>query len=185
MFRAMLYGSYKKPRELIWVLGMLLYFCLMAEAFFGYLLPWGNMSYWAGQVIVNLFGYIPFVGETLTEWIRGDYFISDITLNRFFAFHVIFLPLAIIGLVAAHILALHHVGSNNPDGIEIKKNIDETGKPVDGVAFHPFHTSKDLVGITVFLIIYFAAVFFAPEMGGYFLEAVSYTHLTLPTTPYV
>ena len=170
MFRAMLYGSYKKPRELIWVLGMLLYFCLMAEAFFGYLLPWGNMSYWAGQVIVNLFGYIPFIGESLTEWIRGDYFISDITLNRFFAFHVIFLPLAILGLVAAHILALHHVGSNNPDGVEIKKHLDEAGKPVDGVAFHPFHTSKDLVGITVFLIIYFAAVFFAPEMGGYFLE---------------
>ena len=170
MLRGMLYGSYKKPRELIWIVGMLLYFCLMAEAFFGYLLPWGNMSYWAGQVIVNLFSYIPVIGETLTEWIRGDYFMSDITLNRFFAFHVIFLPLAILGLVVAHILALHHVGSNNPDGIEIKDYKDESGKPIDGVAFHPFHTSKDLVAIIVFLILYFAAVFYAPEMGGLFLE---------------
>lgn len=170
MFRGMLYGSYKKPRELIWIVGMLLYFCLMAEAFFGYLLPWGNMSYWAGQVIVNLFSYIPVIGETLSEWIRGDYFMSDITLNRFFAFHVIFLPLAILALVVAHILALHHVGSNNPDGIEIKDYKDESGKPIDGVAFHPFHTSKDLVAIIVFLILYFAAVFYAPEMGGLFLE---------------
>ena len=170
MFRGMLYGSYKKPRELIWIIGMLLYFCLMAEDFFGYLLPWGNMSYWAGQVIVNLFSYIPVIGETLTEWIRGDYFISDITLNRFFAFHVIFLPLAILALVFAHILALHHVGSNNPDGIEIKDYKDESGKPIDGVAFHPFHTSKDLVAIIIFLILYFAAVFYAPEMGGLFLE---------------
>jgi len=170
MFRGMLYGSYKKPRELIWIVGMLLYFCLMAEAFFGYLLPWGNMSYWAGQVIVNLFSYIPVIGETLTEWIRGDYFMSDITLNRFFAFHVILLPLAILALVVAHILALHHVGSNNPDGIEIKDYKDESGKPIDGVAFHPFHTSKDLVAIIVFLILYFAAVFYAPEMGGLFLE---------------
>lgn len=170
MFRGMLYGSYKKPRELIWIVGMLLYFCLMAEAFFGYLLPWGNMSYWAGQVIVNLFSYIPVIGETLTEWVRGDYFMSDITLNRFFAFHVILLPLAILALVVAHILALHHVGSNNPDGIEIKNYKDESGKPIDGVAFHPFHTSKDLVAIIVFLILYFAAVFYAPEMGGLFLE---------------
>ena len=170
MLRGMLYGSYKKPRELIWIVGMLLYFCLMAEAFFGYLLPWGNMSYWAGQVIVNLFSYIPVIGETLTEWIRGDYFMSDITLNRFFAFHVILLPLAILALVVAHILALHHVGSNNPDGIEIKDYKDESGKPIDGVAFHPFHTSKDLVAIIVFLILYFAAVFYAPEMGGLFLE---------------
>ena len=170
MFRAMLYGSYKKPRELVWIVGMLIYFCLMAEAFFGYLLPWGNMSYWAAQVIVNLFGAIPYVGETLTEWIRGDYYISDITLNRFFAFHVIAIPLGIIALVFAHILALHHVGSNNPDGIEIKNYKNGQGKPIDGVAFHPYHTSKDLVWITVFLILFFAAVFFAPEMGGYFLE---------------
>ena len=170
MFRAMLYGSYKKPRELIWIIGMLIYFCLMAEAFFGYLLPWGNMSYWAAGVIVNLFTAIPIIGENLAEWIRGDYYISDITLNRFFAFHVIALPIALIALVVAHILALHHVGSNNPDGIEIKDYKDEEGKPVDGVAFHPYHTSKDLVGITIFLIFYCVAVFFAPEMGGLFLE---------------
>ena len=183
MFRAMLYGSYKKPRELVWIVGMLIYFCLMAEAFFGYLLPWGNMSYWAAQVIVNLFGAIPYVGETLTEWIRGDYYISDITLNRFFAFHVIAIPLGIIALVFAHILALHHVGSNNPDGIEIKNYKDEQGKPIDGVAFHPYHTSKDLVWITVFLILFFAAVFFAPEMGGYFLEVDNFEPANPLQTP--
>ena len=160
MFRAMLYGSYKKPRELIWIIGMLIYFCLMAEAFFGYLLPWGNMSYWAAGVIVNLFTAIPVIGETLAEWIRGDYYISDITLNRFFAFHVIAIPIALIALVVAHILALHHVGSNNPDGIEIKDYKDEEGKPVDGVAFHPYHTSKDLVGTTVNFQIPIVALFF-------------------------
>ena len=170
MFRGMLYGSYKQPRELIWLIGMMLYFCLMAEAFFGYILPWGNMSYWAAQVIVNLFGLIPYIGDTLVEWIRGDYYISDITLNRFFALHVIAMPLAILGLVFVHIVALHHIGSNNPDGIEIKNHKDEQGKPIDGVAFHPFHTSKDLVGIIIFLMLYFGAVFFAPEMGGLFLE---------------
>ena len=183
MFRAMLYGSYKKPRELVWIVGMLIYFCLMAEAFFGYLLPWGNMSYWAAQVIVNLFGAIPYVGETLTEWVRGDYYISDITLNRFFAFHVIAIPLGIIALVFAHILALHHVGSNNPDGIEIKNYKNEQGKPIDGVAFHPYHTSKDLVWITVFLILFFAAVFFAPEMGGYFLEVDNFEPANALQTP--
>ena len=183
MFRAMLYGSYKKPRELVWIIGMLIYFCLMAEAFFGYLLPWGNMSYWAAQVIVNLFGAIPYVGETLTEWIRGDYYISDITLNRFFAFHVIAIPLGIIALVFAHILALHHVGSNNPDGIEIKNYKDEQGKPIDGVAFHPYHTSKDLVWVTIFLILFFAAVFFAPEMGGYFLEVDNFEPANPLQTP--
>ena len=183
MFRAMLYGSYKKPRELIWIIGMLIYFCLMAEAFFGYLLPWGNMSYWAAGVIVNLFTAIPVIGETLAEWIRGDYYISDITLNRFFAFHVIALPIALIALVVAHILALHHVGSNNPDGIEIKDYKDEEGKPVDGVAFHPYHTSKDLVGITIFLIFYCAAVFFAPEMGGLFLEVDNFEPANSLQTP--
>jgi len=183
MFRAMLYGSYKKPRELIWIIGMLIYFCLMAEAFFGYLLPWGNMSYWAAGVIVNLFTAIPIIGETLAEWIRGDYYISDITLNRFFAFHVIALPIALIALVVAHILALHHVGSNNPDGIEIKDYKDEEGKPVDGVAFHPYHTSKDLVGITIFLIFYCVAVFFAPEMGGLFLEVDNFEPANPLQTP--
>ncbi|MGE0482777.1 MAG: cytochrome bc complex cytochrome b subunit [Gammaproteobacteria bacterium] len=170
MFRGMLYGSFKKPRELIWILGMFIYLALMAEAFFGYLLPWGQMSYWGAQVITSLFGAIPFVGETLLEWIRGDYVVSDITLNRFFSFHVIALPFAIAGLVVLHIIALHEVGSNNPDGVEIKKNKDAEGVPLDGIPFHPYYTVKDSVGVVVFLMLFSAVVFFAPEMGGYFLE---------------
>ena len=183
MFRAMLYGSYKKPRELIWLIGMLIFFVLMAEGFAGYLLPWGQMSYWGAQVIISLFGAIPVVGDALVEFIRGDYSISDITLNRFFALHVILLPLALIGLIFVHIVALHEVGSNNPDGIEIKKNKDASGKPVDGVAFHPYHTSKDLVGIIVFLMIFSAVVFFAPEMGGYFLEHANFEPANMTATP--
>ncbi len=183
MFRAMLYGSYKKPRELIWIIGMLIFFVLMAEAFAGYLLPWGQMSYWGAQVIISLFGAIPWVGDALVEIIRGDYSISDITLNRFFALHVILLPLALIGLVFVHIVALHEVGSNNPDGIEIKKNKDENGKPLDGVAFHPYHTSKDLVAIIIFLMIFSAVVFFAPEMGGYFLEHANFEPANMRATP--
>jgi len=171
MFRALLYGSFRKPRELIWIIGMLIYLTLMAEAFFGYLLPWGQMSYWGAQVIVNLFSAIPLIGEDLSLWIRGDYVVSDATLNRFFAFHVIALPLVLIGLVVAHILALHEVGSNNPDGIEIKDNVDpETGIPRDGIAFHPYYTVKDIVGVIVFLAIFSTIMFFVPEMGGYFLE---------------
>jgi ubiquinol-cytochrome c reductase cytochrome b subunit len=170
MFRAMLYGSYKTPRELIWIFGVLIYFCLMGEAFFGYLLPWGQMSYWGAQVIVNLFGTVPFIGPDLAVWIRGDYVVSDATLNRFFALHVIALPLALLGLVVVHLLALHDVGSNNPDGIEIKKLKDANGKPLDGIAFHPYYTVKDIVGVVVFLAIFCAVLFFAPEMGGYFLE---------------
>ena len=183
MFRAMLYGSYKKPREMIWIIGMLIFLLLMAEAFAGYLLPWGQMSYWGAQVIISLFGAIPVVGDALVEFIRGDYSISDITLNRFFALHVILLPLALIGLIFVHIVALHEVGSNNPDGIEIKKNKDADGKPVDGVAFHPYHTSKDLVGIIVFLMIFSAVVFFAPEMGGYFLEHANFEPANMTATP--
>ena len=183
MFRAMLYGSYKKPRELIWLIGMLIFFVLMAEGFAGYLLPWGQMSYWGAQVIISLFGAIPFVGEALVEIIRGDYSISDITLNRFFALHVIFLPLTLIGLVFVHIVALHEVGSNNPDGIEIKKNKDADGKPLDGVAFHPYHTTKDLVGIIVFLMLFSAVVFFAPDMGGYFLEHANFEPANMTATP--
>jgi len=183
MFRAMLYGSYKKPRELIWLIGMLIFFVLMAEAFAGYLLPWGQMSYWGAQVIISLFGAIPWVGESLVEIIRGDYSISDITLNRFFALHVILLPLALIGLVFVHIVALHHVGSTNPDGIEIKENKGPDGVPVDGIAFHPYHTSKDLVVIIVFLMIFSAVVFFAPEMGGYFLEHANFEPANLTATP--
>ncbi len=183
MFRAMLYGSYKKPRELIWLIGMAIFFVLMAEAFFGYLLPWGQMSYWGAQVIVSLFGAIPGIGETLVEWIRGDYSISDITLNRFFALHVIALPLVLVMLVVLHILALHHVGSNNPDGIEIKEKKDANGVPLDGVAFHPYHTSKDLVAIIVFLALFSAVVFFAPEMGGYFLEHANFDPADPLVTP--
>ena len=183
MFRALLYGSYKKPRELLWILGMFLYLSLMAEAFFGYLLPWGQMSYWGAQVIISLFGAVPFVGETLSTWIRGDYVVSDVTLNRFFALHVIALPLAIAGLVVLHILALHEVGSNNPDGIEIKENKDADGKPVDGIPFHPYYTSKDFTGIIFFLIIFSTVVFFAPEMGGYFLEHNNFVPANPMATP--
>jgi len=171
MFRALLYGSYRKPRELLWLFGVFIYLCLMAEAFFGYLLPWGQMSYWGAQVIVNLFGAIPLIGDDLAVWIRGDYVVSDATLNRFFAFHVIAIPLVLLALVVVHLIALHEVGSNNPDGIEIKKRLDpNTGHPVDGVPFHPYYTVKDLVGVVVFLGVFSVIVFFAPEVGGYFLE---------------
>ena len=183
MFRAMLYGSYKKPRELIWLIGMLIFFVLFAEAFAGYLLPWGQMSYWGAQVIISLFGAIPVVGDALVEWIRGDYAISDITLNRFFAFHVILLPLLFVALVFIHIVALHHVGSNNPDGIEIKEHKGPDGVPLDGVAFHPYHTTKDLVGIIVFLMLFSAVVFFAPDMGGYFLEHANFEPANTMATP--
>jgi ubiquinol-cytochrome c reductase cytochrome b subunit len=183
MFRAMLYGSYKKPRELIWIIGMLIFFVLMAEAFAGYLLPWGQMSYWGAQVIISLFGAIPGIGDAIVEFIRGDYSISDITLNRFFALHVILLPLLLVGLIFVHIVALHHVGSNNPDGIEIKENKGPDGVPVDGVAFHPYHTSKDLVAIIIFLMVFSGVVFFAPEMGGYFLEHANFEPANVRATP--
>jgi ubiquinol-cytochrome c reductase cytochrome b subunit len=183
MFRAMLYGSYKKPRELIWIIGMLIFFALMAEAFAGYLLPWGQMSYWGAQVIISLFGAIPVIGDTLVEYIRGDYSISDITLNRFFALHVIALPMALIGLVFVHIVALHEVGSNNPDGVEIKDHKGPDGIPLDGVAFHPYHTSKDLVALIVFLMFFCGVVFFAPEMRGYFLEYANFDPADIRVTP--
>ena len=183
MFRAMLYGSYKKPRELLWIIGMLIFLVLMAEAFAGYLLPWGQMSYWGAQVIISLFGAIPFIGDGLVEYIKGDYSISDITLNRFFALHVVLLPLALIGLVFVHIVALHHVGSSNPDGIEIKDYKGPDGVPVDGVAFHPYHTSKDLVAIIIFLMIFTGVVFFAPDMGGYFLEHANFEPANTMVTP--
>jgi len=170
MFRGLIYGSYRKPRELLWLFGVMIYLCLMAEAFFGYLLPWGQMSYWGAQVIVNLFGAVPFIGEDLAVWIRGDYVVSDATLNRFFAFHVIAIPLVLLALVAIHLVALHEVGSNNPDGIEIKGRKDARGHPLDGIPMHPYYTVKDLVGVVVFLAVFSFIVFFAPEMGGYFLE---------------
>jgi ubiquinol-cytochrome c reductase cytochrome b subunit len=171
MFRGLIYGSYRKPRELVWVFGCAIFLCLMAEAFMGYLLPWGQMSYWGAQVIVNLFAAIPFVGPDLALLIRGDYVVSDATLNRFFSFHVIAVPLVLLGLVVAHIIALHEVGSNNPDGVEIKAKKDpKTGLPLDGIPFHPYYTVHDLFGVGVFLMIFCAIVFFGPELGGYFLE---------------
>ena len=183
MFRGLMYGSYKKPRELIWIFGMTIYLALMAEAFMGYLLPWGQMSYWGAQVIVNLFGAIPYIGEDLSLWIRGDYLISGITLNRFFALHVVALPIVILALVVLHILALHTVGSNNPDGIEIKKNKDENGIPKDGIPFHPFYSVHDLVGIVVFLFVFCGVVFFFPEMGGYFIEKPNFEPANPLKTP--
>ena len=170
MFRGLLYGSYRKPRELVWVFGCAIFLCLMAEAFMGYLLPWGQMSYWGAQVIVNLFSAIPYIGPDLALLIRGDYVVGDATLNRFFSFHVIAVPLVLLGLVVAHIIALHEVGSNNPDGVEIKANKDASGKPVDGIPFHPYYTVHDILGVAVFLMVFSAIVFFAPEFGGYFLE---------------
>ncbi|MCQ9618114.1 cytochrome bc complex cytochrome b subunit [Paenalcaligenes niemegkensis] len=171
MVRGLFYGSYRKPRELVWIFGVAIFLCLMAEAFLGYLLPWGQMSYWGAQVIVNLFAAIPFIGPELAIWIRGDYVVSDATLNRFFAFHVIAIPLVLIGLVAAHIIALHEVGSNNPDGVEIKDGPkDAKGIPLDGIPFHPYYSVHDIVGVAGFLIVFAAILFFAPEMGGYFLE---------------
>jgi len=171
MFRGLMYGSYRKPRELVWIFGCMIFLCLMAEAFFGYLLPWGQMSYWGAQVIVNLFSAIPLIGPDLSVWIRGDFVVGDATLNRFFSFHVIAIPLVLLGLVAAHIMALHEVGSNNPDGVEIKDKKDASGKPLDGIPFHPYYTVHDLVGVVGFLFLFSVVVFFAPEMGGYFQEA--------------
>ncbi len=171
MFRGLMYGSYREPRELLWLIGMAIFVAMMAEGFFGYLLPWGNMSFWAAQVIVSLFGAIPVIGADLTEWIRGDFLISEVTLNRFFALHVVALPLVLVMLVFVHIVALHHVGSNNPDGIEIKKNKNADGVPLDGIPFHPYYTiGHDLPGIVLFLIVFCAIVFYLPEMGGYFIE---------------
>lgn len=170
MFRALLYGSYRNPRELIWVIGMLVYVGLMAEAFMGYLLPWGQMSFWGAQVITSLFGAIPVVGESLALWLRGDFVIADATLNRFFALHVAALPMVILGLVLMHIIALHEVGPNNPDGVEIKKTKGADGVPLDGIPFHPYYTIKDIFGISFFLLVFCAVLFFWPEFGGWFLE---------------
>ena len=183
MFRGLIYGSFKGPRELVWLIGMLIYLALMAEAFMGYLLPWGQMSFWGAQVIINLFNTIPYVGEIVSQTIRGDFVISDPTLNRFFAFHVIAVPLILVGLVFVHIVALHQVGSNNPDGIEIKKYKDEKGIPLDGIPFHPYYTVKDIVGVVGFLIVFFAILFFMPEGGGYFLEYANFEPANPLKTP--
>lgn len=183
MFRAMLYGSYRKPRELVWLIGMGIFILLMAEGFFGYLLPWGNMSYWAAQVIVSLAGAIPVIGPDLMEWVRGDYLVSEITLNRFFALHVVAVPLMLVMLVFVHLVALHHVGSNNPDGVDIKKHKDANGVPLDGIAFHPYYSVHDIQAIVVFLFFFCAAMFFAPEMGGYFLEKPNFEAADSLKTP--
>ncbi|MFT7490634.1 MAG: ubiquinol-cytochrome c reductase cytochrome b subunit [Pseudohongiellaceae bacterium] len=183
MFRGLLYGSYKAPRELVWIFGMTIYVVLMAEAFLGYVLPWGQMSYWGAQVIVSLFGAIPVVGDDLVQWIRGDFLISEITLNRFFALHVVALPIVLLGLVVMHILALHEVGSNNPDGVDIKKNKGPDGVPLDGVRFHPYYTVHDLVGISAFLIAFVTVIFYFPEMGGFFLEYANFEEANNLKTP--
>ncbi|UTW45083.1 ubiquinol-cytochrome c reductase [bacterium SCSIO 12696] len=183
MFRGLIYGSYKAPRELVWIFGMAIYLVLMAEAIMGYVLPWGQMSYWGAQVIVSLFGAIPHVGEGLVEWVRGDFLISGATLNRFFALHVVALPLVLLGLVVMHIFALHEVGSNNPDGVEIKKNKDENGKPLDGIPFHPYFTVHDLVPVVVFFFVFAFICFFAPEMGGFFLEYANFEEANALKTP--
>ncbi len=181
MYRGLIYGSYRKPRELIWIFGCFIYVALMAEAFMGYLLPWGQMSFWGAQVIINLFDAIPIIGPDIAIWIRGDFVISDATLNRFFAFHVIAVPLVLLGLVVMHLVALHEVGSNNPDGVEIKKHKDaNTGIPLDGIPFHPYYTVKDIFGVCVFLIVFSVILFFTPEMGGYFLEANNF----VPADPF-
>ncbi|MDD3447529.1 MAG: cytochrome b N-terminal domain-containing protein [Gammaproteobacteria bacterium] len=186
MFRGLLYGSYRKPRELIWIFGVVIYLAMMATAFFGYLLPWGQMSYWGAQVIVNLFAAVPYVGPDLAVWVRGDFVISDVTLNRFFAFHFL-LPFILVALVFLHIVALHKVGSNNPDGVEIKKgpkgNRWSDTAPADGIPFHPYYTVKDIFGVGVFLILFSAVLFFAPEMGGLFLEHPNFTPADPLTTP--
>jgi ubiquinol-cytochrome c reductase cytochrome b subunit len=183
MFRAFLYGSYRKPRELVWIFGCAIFLSLMAEAFMGYLLPWGQMSYWGAQVIVNLFSAIPFIGPDLALLIRGDYVVGDATLNRFFSFHVIAVPLVLLGLVAAHLIALHEVGSNNPDGVEIKDSKDARGNPVDGIPFHPYYTVHDIYAVSVFLFIFSLVVFFAPEGGGYFLEYNNFIEANPLKTP--
>jgi ubiquinol-cytochrome c reductase cytochrome b subunit len=183
MYRALLYGSYKAPRELIWILGMVLYIALMAEAFMGYVLPWGQMSYWGAKVIINLFGSFPIVGDILLEFILGDYAVGDATLNRFFSLHVIAIPLILVVLVFLHIVALHTVGSNNPDGVEIKQNKDENGIPKDGIPFHPYYSVKDIVGVVVFLMIFSSIVFFAPALGGYFLEGPNFIEANPLKTP--
>ncbi len=184
MLRGLMYGSYKKPRELLWLFGMFIYLALMAEAFMGYLLPWGQMSYWGAQVIISLFSAIPGIGDSLALWIRGDYVISDVTLNRFFAFHVIAVPLILIGLVVAHLVALHEVGSNNPDGVDVPIHEDENGNwPADGIPFHPYYTVKDIFGVGVFLIVFATIIFYAPEMGGFFLEHANFVPADPLKTP--
>ena len=183
MYRALMYGSYKAPRELLWLFGMFIFLALMAEAFMGYVLPWGNMSYWAAQVIINLFSTIPVIGPGLVEWIRGDYGVADATLNRFFSLHVVAIPLILLLLVALHLVALRQAGSNNPDGIEIKERRGSDGKPLDGIPFHPYYTVKDVVGVGVFLLLFAVVVFFVPTFGGLFMEEANFEPANPLSTP--
>ena len=183
LFRALLYGSYKNPRELVWLLGMFLFVVLLMEAFFGYLLPWGQMSYWGAEVITSLFGAIPYIGQSLIVWLRGDYSVANATLQRFFALHVVGISILMLFMVFIHLIALHKVGSNNPEGIEIKDRLDAQGNPVDGIPFHPYYIIKDFVAVLVFLILFFSVVFFAPEMGGYFLEHANFVPANPLVTP--
>lgn len=183
IFRGFLYGSYRKPRELLWIIGVVIFLCLMAECFFGYLLPWGNMSYWGAQVITSLFSAIPVIGEPLVEWLRGDYTVSGATLNRFFSLHVSAIPLIFLILIAIHLTALHEVGSNNPDGIEIKENKNDKGIPLDGIPMHPYYTVKDLFGVSVFLFVFFFITFLMPEFFGFFMEAPNFTPADQLATP--
>ena len=183
LFRGLLYGSYQKPRELVWLLGMGLFYLSLVEAFFGYLLPWGQMSYWGAQVLTSLFGAFPWVGDGLTTWVRGDFRVGDATLHRFFALHVIAVPFMLVLFVVVHVVSLRHVGSNNPDGVDITKHMDKKGKPLDAIAFHPYYTSKELVVLIAFLILFFAVVFFVPDMGGYFLESANFAPANPLVTP--
>ena len=183
IFRAILYGSFRKPRELIWIIGLLIFLCLMAEAFLGYLLPWGQTSYWGAKVIISLIGVIPLIGESLSTWIQGDYVLSGVTLNRFFVFHVVLIPLCLIGLTVVHLLALHTVGSNNPDGVEIHDHVDEKGVPLDSVPFFPYYIVKDMVAIVVFFAVFIGIIAFAPDMNGFFLEYSNFTPMDLLKTP--
>ncbi|HJN37953.1 MAG TPA: cytochrome b N-terminal domain-containing protein [Gammaproteobacteria bacterium] len=183
MFRALMYGSYRKPRELLWLIGMLLFILLMAEAYTGYVLPWGQMSFWAAKVILSLFSTIPYIGDSLVVWLQGDFVVSGVTLHRFFSFHVVLFPLVLIGSVFLHLLALHSVGSNNPDGVEIYDNVDAKGVPLDGIPFHPYYTVKDLFGAMVFLFLFLAVVFYAPTFWGYFIEPENYMESNPLVTP--
>ena len=183
IFRGLMYGSYRKPRELLWIIGVVIFLCLMAECFFGYLLPWGNMSFWGAQVITSLFGAIPVIGESLVEWIRGDYTVSGVTLNRFFSIYVSAMPLIFLILIVVHLLALHEVGSSNPDGIEIKENKNEKGVPVDGIPMHPYYTVKDIFGFSVFFILFFYVTLFIPDFFGFFIEAPNFTPADPLATP--
>ena len=183
MFRGLLYGSYHKPRELVWIFGMAIYFVMMAEGFLGYVLPYGQMSYWGAQVIISLFGAIPYIGESLELWIRGDYYISGATISRFFALHVVALPLILIALVFIHLIALHEVGAGNPEGVDIEKYVDEDGVPLDSVPFFPYKVLNALVAIGIFGIVFSLIMFFFPEAGGYFIELANFEEANPLNTP--